>query len=731
MALTTQLAVLPLVAGALCGAVTVVVLVRFRLYSRRVRLPFSLLMLAAGLWATGYGLRLAADSLATKVFLYHVSWVGAVFVPTLWFAFTLAYTGEERLLNHRGVAALVVEPVLVLTLLVVGSGGVLVGDHALASVPGGVVLTTRYGPAYGLHLLYTAAVGLAGAVMMGRLLVRGNGAYSKGAFALLFAASAPLFAFGLTLLGLWPHWFDPTPATFGVSAVVVLVALRGDGLFDVTPVARDFVFSQMRDGIVVLDDRGRVVEVNPAAAPLFTVDRSEAVGSYVADVCYNPLGMQALLADEREVLEVTVDTEEGRRHFEAAATRLGGDSGHERGWTVLFRDVTDYRQTEEQFRALIENSRDLITIIDRAGRRKYVSPSASHVLGVEAEELVGENSFDRMHPDDRDDARDVMEEIANTDEAVRTQIRSRHADGTWRTLDVVCVNLLDDPAVGGIVVNARDVTDRTSYQQRLRVLNRVLRHDLRNDMNVILGHADLLMDEIDESSAHHARTIRRKGESLVELGKRAREIDRTLDVTNRTRKPVEVTEPLGEQLDSLAETHPGVVVNRHLPDEAWVKATAHVTMAISNVVENAVEHNDRALPRIGVAVSKPREDVVEVRVVDNGPGIPDSELDALQSGRETQLQHVSGLGLWLVKWVLTGSDGSVSFENHSPRGTAVVMRFAAADPAREESNASASDGDAVEGRSAGGRASDDGVGERRSANDRPSEGDAVAAENDD
>ncbi|SFG06504.1 PAS domain S-box-containing protein [Halopelagius inordinatus] len=723
MVLTTRLAVLPLLAGTLCGIVTVVVLVQFRLYSRRVRIPFSLLMLAAGIWATGYGLQLASGSLAAKAVWNQIGWVGAISVPTLWFAFSLAYAGENRVLTRRGVAALAVEPALVAVLLFAGSGGPLVSDYTLLSIPTGAVLGSSYGPLFDAHILYSAALCLVGAFVFGRLLVRDDGAYSHGVLVMLLGASAPFLSFSVRLLGLWPHWFEWTPTSFGVSAAVALVALRSDELFDVTPVARNAVFSRMRDGIVVLDDRNRVVEANPAAGAVLSVERSEAIGSFVADVCYNPLGMQALLADERNVLELTVDTTDGRRHYEATATRLGGDNGHERGRTLLFRDVTDYRQTEEQFRALIENSRDLIAIVDCDGTLEYVSPSASHVIGVEADELRRGNAFDRLHPDDETEARRVLEEVIDTEEVIRTQLRTRHADGTWRTLDIVCMNLIEDPAVGGIVVNARDVTDRTNYQQRLRVLNRVLRHDLRNDMNVILGHADLLLDESgEESSRRHARTIRRKGESLVELGERARQIDQTIDVTTQERTPVELIDPIEAELDALAENHPGVVVDRYLPEEAWVMATTDVTMALSNVVENAVEHNDRALPRVGVAVSRPRADVVEVRVVDNGPGIPESELDALESGRETQLRHVSGLGLWLVKWVLSGADADISFENHDPRGTAAVMRFVAADPPQSEPDLT---------NAAGSVRTESATTERGSANGRPAPEDAVAAEDDD
>jgi signal transduction histidine kinase len=214
-------------------------------------------------------------------------------------------------------------------------------------------------------------------------------------------------------------------------------------------------------------------------------------------------------------------------------------------------------------------------------------------------------------------------------------------------------------------------------------------------MNVILGHADLLAETTDDPEhRRHLETIRKKAESLVSLGERAREVDRTLHGEDRERQPVEVTSVVREKIRGLRESHPSVVVDTHLPDEQWVLATSHVGTALTNVVDNALEHNDRILPRVGISVSEHvGADGVEIRVVDNGPGIPHSELEALEAGIETQLQHASGLGLWLVKWILNGSHATIDFEERDGRGTAAVMRFQPASP--PGASAGSADGDEV------------------------------------
>jgi signal transduction histidine kinase len=99
-----------------------------------------------------------------------------------------------------------------------------------------------------------------------------------------------------------------------------------------------------------------------------------------------------------------------------------------------------------------------------------------------------------------------------------------------------------------------------------------------------------------------------------------------------------------------------------------------VESALLNVVDNAIEHNDRVVPEVGVEVGHVTHDgvdYVEVAVADNGPGIPASERRVFEEGTETPLSHGSGLGLWLTQWIVTRSNGRLSFEENDPRGTVV------------------------------------------------------------
>lgn len=124
---------------------------------------------------------------------------------------------------------------------------------------------------------------------------------------------------------------------------------------------------------------------------------------------------------------------------------------------------------ERRFRALIENTGDIITILDSNGVVGYKSPAVKSELGYPPEELIGENIFNYIHPQDLPSVQEAFHQVLqNPGMLLRANLRFRHQDGRWRMLDVSGINLLSDPAVRGIVINSRDITGRVRDQELLR-----------------------------------------------------------------------------------------------------------------------------------------------------------------------------------------------------------------------------------------------------------------------
>jgi len=203
--------------------------------------------------------------------------------------------------------------------------------------------------------------------------------------------------------------------------------------------------------------------------------------------------------------------------------------------------------------------------------------------------------------------------------------------------------------------------DLQQFLTRLEVLNRILRHNLRNQLDIINSHAEVLDD------SEHREAIITVTETLATLGTRARHIDHLL-----SKEPQPTTIDLADQIEDVLsgiETD-DVTVSTSLCDDATVVTDAEIlTTVLRSPLENAVKYGDSS-----VSVSVESADsgcTIEIR--DDGPGIPASELEPLTTEQETPLQHSRGLGLWELKWGVDKLDGDLAFATDD--GTTVVIRL--------------------------------------------------------
>lgn len=242
-------------------------------------------------------------------------------------------------------------------------------------------------------------------------------------------------------------------------------------------------------------------------------------------------------------------------------------------------------------------------------------------------------------------------------------------------LDVTPLEDHRDRTTGHVLV-ARDVTERHAYEQRLEVANRVLRHNLSNDMNLVVGHARQLEDGVDdERLATAARTIRETGTELIDASEKAREM---IHFEEDGEEPVEidVCRPTLRVVTEFRDTHADATFTLETPDsaQAVVGSERNYLTALRNLVENALEHHDSETPNVTVRIETD-EDHTHVCVEDDGPGVPEMERTTFETETETPLRHGSGLGLWLAHWTVTAVGGDLSFTDREPRGTEVTLSF--------------------------------------------------------
>jgi PAS domain S-box-containing protein len=239
------------------------------------------------------------------------------------------------------------------------------------------------------------------------------------------------------------------------------------------------------DSLVITDLTGQILEVNATTLSMYGTDNPADLIGQSAFELIAPEDRERAFAGMTETLEKgLVRNREYRIICKDGSTMpvemsvgiIKDAEGNPAGFVGISRDVTArkqaeaaLRQSEQYFRALIENALDMITVVDGEGTIHYVSPAGERVLGYPAAEAVGTAGSGFVHPEDLAPVRRAFAQlIEQPGVPLHLEYRVRHKDGSWRVLEAVGRSLLHDPIVGGIVVNTRDITERKRVEEALR-----------------------------------------------------------------------------------------------------------------------------------------------------------------------------------------------------------------------------------------------------------------------
>lgn len=292
-------------------------------------------------------------------------------------------------------------------------------------------------------------------------------------------------------------------------------------------------------------------------------------------------------------------------------------------------------------RTVIEQTSDLVFIFD-GGEIIKCNDTALETLGRDSQSLRTESASAVFGHQ--------LSEL--TDESA---IDIETVDGI-REYDIEVVTITDqhDHELGH-VVTLHDVTERTLREQRLSVLNRVLRHNLRNELDIIKGNVEYLEEQTEADAVD---VIDSRADRLASLGRTARTIDQFVSESDH-RVTVDICEIIESVLENIEEKATGVEITTSSPPEATLTTNdMAVRAAIESAITNALTHADST---VAIEVM-PTDDGCALSVSDNGPGIPERELELLESGTETNLRHGSGLGLWQLKWAVLTFGGELTFD---------------------------------------------------------------------
>jgi len=437
------------------------------------------ILLGAMLYSGGYALELASTSLGAMRLWGALQWVGIVTLPTAVFGFALAYSGHGYWWDRR--KALLAAIVPAATLLLRWTNGWHHLVHATAVVDrslGFALQRVTYGPAWWAAGAYHYALLAASLLLLLRMWARSFRLYWLQVGVLLLGMLGPWVAnlFYILRLSPWPG-LDLTPLGFGITALTIAWSLFGLHWLDIAPLVRTAVIQDLADAVIVVDVQGRVAELNPAAADLFATTVSAATGQAPEDVCGAcPELVGRLKSGAATGAPVTLVRGNVQRAFDAHISPLCDRRGRIVGRSVVLRDITErfeaeaaLLQSREHFRNLIENALDLIVVFNPDGSVHYASPSMKPLLGYEPEAMIGKDSFAAFHHEDVVRVQELyLRALQEPDLTQSAEVRVRDADGDWHVLEAVGRALREGGQVTGVVVNARDITERRRVGARSR-----------------------------------------------------------------------------------------------------------------------------------------------------------------------------------------------------------------------------------------------------------------------
>jgi signal transduction histidine kinase len=309
----------------------------------------------------------------------------------------------------------------------------------------------------------------------------------------------------------------------------------------------------------------------------------------------------------------------------------------------------------------LDSMTDAVIITDTGERILRLNAVASETFGTTPSQSVGQPLSTVLN-------REASE--LETDSPITIET----VNGT-RQFAVTRSTVTDKRTDRGTVFVLSDVTQQQNREQRLEVLNRVLRHNLRNNATSIIGRAQLISsgDGGEESAQEIIETTR----DLVGVAETARDIESMMAATG-TEQPVDIEGVVNRVIDDVETAYPSVEMTTAVPGGTTATISERVLeTTLSELVENAAKHNDTEEPYVVVSVERNDAGSLMISVSDNGPGIPDHERAVLDAG-EDQLQHGSGLGLWAVYWGVTQMGGQLTLNENAPHGTTATVTVPAA-----------------------------------------------------
>ncbi len=321
-----------------------------------------------------------------------------------------------------------------------------------------------------------------------------------------------------------------------------------------------------------------------------------------------------------------------------------------RNAVAQYRAEREVEKRSRWYQQILKHSSDYVMIVDNMGLVKYVSPAIERVMGFTQSEIIGTNSFENVHPDDREYAATAMSKtIEEPTEEVTVEFRAEAKDGSTLWLEARGSNFFDDPIIEGIMVNVRDITKRKNREQalerqkeRLQELTGFLSHDVQNQLSVVSGYIDLAQSEEDMAELDNAVNGVKRIEQLIDQARKLAQSEE--EITEY--EEIELSAIVEQSWETVAGADVGATVTID-SDLHFQADRERIRSLIENLLVNAVEHAGTDVSiHVGAIETDNRK--TGFYVADDGPGIAPEDREKVFDSNYTTTADGAGLGLAIV-----------------------------------------------------------------------------------
>ncbi|MFC7131360.1 PAS domain S-box protein [Haloferax chudinovii] len=450
------------------------------------------------------------------------------------------------------------------------------------------------------------------------------------------------------------------------------------------------------DAGVTITENDRHVYVNEAAADICGYPDAESMLGTGWSHLHDEAELErlretvppALEADGKWQGEVAIRRPDGELvSARFSITSLEGDRD-----VVVFQSLSEQKAREDE----LERSRDFLE------RTQRISKVGGWEVDLTTDALAWTDQTKRIHAvpldyeptvddavefyaaEERDRVRELLDRCRSEGVPWEDEFRLVTAEGAELWVRTRGEPVIRDGRVAALRGTIQDVTARRTREDELErmnaeleALNRIVRHDIRNDMAVVVGWAELLREHVDEEGADILSRILSTGRHTIEITEVARDLMETMSGGGVETRPMSLANAVERELAVRREAFPHATfeVDGEIPDVA-VRANPLIASVLGNLLNNAVQHNaDDTVVTVSATVNDDAQ-TARIRIADDGSGIPDARKSVVFGKGEKGLESTgTGLGLYLVHQLVDSFGGEVHFEDNDPTGTVAVVTF--------------------------------------------------------